>query len=129
MKIQIAILLLAISAASEALELNVRSIQLIKSYESWRSCAYFDAVNKLTIGYGHLVKPGEPYKIGVCITLAEGETVFKKDVYVASSCIDRIVKVSLNTNEYGALTSWTYNVGCGNAQSFSHRVRTPNFGK
>lgn len=98
-------------------ELNGRSLDLIKNSKGWRKCAYKDPVGKETIGYEHLVKSGDGFNSKSCISKAIGTQLLKSDVSEASKCIDRIVKVPLNDDEHGALTSWTYNIGCGNAKS------------
>jgi len=40
---------------------NSAGINLVKSFEGFRSCVYNDAVGKPTIGYGHLIKAGERF--------------------------------------------------------------------
>lgn len=128
MKLMILFILGLLLAHSEAQKsLNKRSLDLIKTSEGWKACAYNDVAGILTIGYGHKVKSGERYKIGTCISETEGADLLKNDVSTASRCIDRIVKVDLNDNQYGALSSWAYNVGCGNVQS-STLVRLLNQG-
>ena len=44
------------------------------------------------------------------------------------SCIKSYVKVKLNDNQFGALVSWSFNVGCENAQ-MSTLVRELNAGQ
>jgi hypothetical protein len=40
--------------------------------------------------------------------------ILQHDLRQYSSAVDRLVKVPLNANQYGALTSFTYNLGEGN---------------
>lgn len=98
-------------------ELNERSLGLIKNSEGWRKCAYNDAVGKLTIGYGHKVTSGDGFHANSCISEVVGTQLLKSDVSIASKCIDQNVKVPLNDNERGALSSWAYNIGCSGAKS------------
>lgn len=97
--------------------LNEQSLNLIKDSEGWRGCAYKDPIGKLTIGYGHLVQPGDSFTASSCVTKAAGTELLKSDVSSASASIGKYVKVPLNDNEHGALSSWAYNVGSGNVKS------------
>lgn len=123
MKNQVFLCLLAMAVSLVAArDLNAKSLNLIKEVEGWRACAYKDVAGKWTIGYGHLIvandglcKPTPTTQC--CITQAQGEALLKSDVKAATDCISRIVKVSLTDNEFGALTSWAYNIGCANASS------------
>lgn len=101
---------------SMARDVNEKTLNLIKRFEQWKECSYNDAVGKLTIGYGHLIKPGDIYTESSCITMEQGLEQLKKDLSAASTCIENVVKVALNDNEFGALVSWAYNVGCGNVR-------------
>lgn len=78
-------------------------------------CAHFDAVGKLTVEYGHLVEPGENFTSKSCITEDQGLDLLRNDLSTASNCIERIVRVPLTDNQFGALISWTFNAGCGAA--------------
>lgn len=65
----------------------------------------------LTIGYGHT---GSDVRPGMVIDMARAEQLFDRDIAEASSAVERLVKVPLNDNQFGALVSFTYNVGVGN---------------
>lgn len=93
---------------------NNAGVNLVKSFEGFRSCVYLDAVGKKTIGYGHLIKSGESFS---CISEAQAVTLLKKDLGIAESCVSRAVKRSINDNQFAALVSFTFNLGCGNLQS------------
>lgn len=67
----------------------------------------------LTIGYGHT---GRGVKPGMTITQAQAELLFDRDIAEASGAVERLVKVPLNDNQFGALVSFAYNVGVGNFQ-------------
>lgn len=115
-------------ALCAARNLADKSLNLIKDFEKWMPCAYTkDGANRLTIGYGHLVKPDESFTIDSCITEDQGIELLKNDIATASNCIERIVHVSLTDNQFGALVSWTFNVGCG-AVTASTLIRKLNAG-
>eukprot|EP01128_Nolandella_sp_AFSM9_P004669 TRINITY_DN212_c0_g1_i1.p2 TRINITY_DN212_c0_g1~~TRINITY_DN212_c0_g1_i1.p2 ORF type:complete len:172 (-),score=56.05 TRINITY_DN212_c0_g1_i1:118-633(-) len=92
---------------------NTEGVNLIKSFEGWRSCWYKDAAGYPTIGYGHLIKSSDPYKQGSCITEAQGIALLKKDLSSAENCLNKQIKVNISCNQFAALVSWAFNVGCG----------------
>lgn len=97
--------------------INKEALDLIKRFEGFRSKAYLDPVNVLTIGYGHTNLSGYPPKITPSSTISEAEASkllerVLEDVY--EKAVDRNVKVPLNENQRGALVSFTYNLGEGN---------------
>lgn len=94
------------------------ALELIKKSEGLRLYAYIDAVGVWTIGYGHTSAAGEPKVTkGMRISKEEAESILIDDlkrVYIPA--VSRNVKVPLNPNQFGALVSFTYNLGEGNLQ-------------
>lgn len=89
---------------------------LITQEEGLRLDAYQDPVGKWTIGYGHLIKPGEPYyPYGqiTLITLEEADALLSLDTQAAENCINRMVTAPLTENQRVALVSLIFNIGCG----------------
>lgn len=72
---------------------------------------YKDSKGLPTVGVGHLVKPGEPYKLGQSITKAESRSLLKADLQEAEDAVNAAVKVPLSQNEFDALVSLTFNIG------------------
>lgn len=91
------------------MEVSQEGINLIKRFEGCRLQAYMDAVGIWTIGYGCTtdVEPGQ------IITLAEAEDRLRQDVKDAEKCVNSAVTVPLSQNEFDALVSFTFNLGCG----------------
>lgn len=109
-------LLTFVMALCAARELNDKSLDFIKDFEKWMPCAYSnDGANRLTIGYGHLIVPGDGFNKNSCITKEIGLNLLRSDLSIATKCIEKIVRVKLSDNQFGALVSWTFNVGCGAA--------------
>ncbi len=79
------------------------AVEIIKKYEGMHSSRHWPY-----IGYGHGVKPGEPYKRGTVLTKAQADALLRKDLKQF---------VSLYKN-YGAdsllLGVLAYNIGPGN---------------
>lgn len=93
------------------LHINDSGLNLIKEFEGLRLEPYKDVGGKLTIGYGHLVRPGEYYGM---ISEAEAAKLLREDIKVAEAYVKRYVTVPLNGNQFAALVSLVYNIGPGN---------------
>ena len=101
-------------------KLNKKSMDLIKGFEGWRSKAYKDSVGVWTIGYGHTSMAGNPKVTpGMKIPRRYGEQLLLNDIQKYAKTVDDAVKVTLNDNQFGALTSFCYNVGPGNFRKSS----------
>jgi len=93
---------------------------MIKNFEAFVAKPYLDPVGLETVGYGHLCKrPGcteVPFKFPM--TEAQASTLLQSDLVPAQTCIsaDIVDTVNLNENQYGALVSWAFNIGCGNSR-------------
>lgn len=98
--------------------LNSASISLIKLSEGFSGSPYIDAAKNPTVGYGHLCSTKGCTELGYDypISETEGQALLQKDLKTYEKCLDAAVKVKLNANQYGALTSWTFNMGCGAMQ-------------
>ncbi|KAF1991127.1 glycoside hydrolase family 24 protein [Aulographum hederae CBS 113979] len=102
---------------------NQATLSLIESFEGYSATPYSDPSGYPTIGYGHLCSTSSCSEIPYAIPLsdADGQRLLQSDLAVAQNCItnDTGSCVVLNANQYGALVSWAFNVGCGNAASSS----------
>lgn len=92
--------------------MSARGLERIRKSEAFVSKVYDDGVGNETVGYGHMLRPGESYAGD--ITVAQAETLFAEDV---SRIVDRSlerIRVPLTQNQVDALGSFIYNVGPGN---------------
>lgn len=108
--------------------LNELSQSKIKGYESLRLVPYDDArpnyvlkpgdpiLGTLTAGWGHA---GPDVEAGKAITEAQAQAWFDADTADACKCVETEVKVPLTDNQFGALVSFTYNVGCNSFRTSS----------
>lgn len=100
-----------------ARKVNAATLAHIKASEGLRLKAYPDpgSINGLpaTIGYGST----SGVKIGMVITAAQAEARLVNDLSTAESVIERLVKVPLNDNQFGALVSFVFNIGEGQFKS------------
>jgi GH24 family phage-related lysozyme (muramidase) len=86
-------------------------IALIKQFEGFSAIPYRDVVGKMTIGFGHLIKPGEVFG---AVSSIEATSLLIKDVGFAEDCINKNVTAELDQNQFDALCSFVYNLGCAN---------------
>ncbi|KAH6911723.1 lysozyme [Coprinopsis sp. MPI-PUGE-AT-0042] len=111
---------------------NTATLDLIKLSEGFVARPAPDPIGLPTVGYGHLCKTsgcGEvPYSFPLTTTTATA--LLKSDLPTFQNCIARDIvnSVRLNANQYGALVSWAFNVGCGNTGS-STLIRRLNAGE
>lgn len=88
--------------------INTDGLELIKSFEGFRSSAYKDSVGIWTIGYGHTrgVTSASPD-----ITPEQAEALLAGDLENAELAVEKMIITTLNDNQYAALVSLVYNVG------------------
>lgn len=72
---------------------------------------YRDAAGVPTIGYGHVLLPGEAFPAQ--ISQAQGMDLMTKDLVRFEIAVTDMVKVPLTQSQFDALVSFTYNVGAG----------------
>jgi len=92
---------------------NQSGIDLIKLFEGLRLNAYLDPVGIPTIGWGTTRIDGNPVKMGTTITEQEAEGYLKKDLEEFEKCVTDNVTSVLDENQFSALVSFCYNLGCG----------------
>jgi lysozyme len=90
------------------------ALDMIKKYEGFRSKAYQDGVGVWTIGYGNTFYPdGQRVKEGDMITEEDAEKLLSIVVDDFAKKITDEIRVQLTNCQFGALVSFTYNVGIG----------------
>lgn len=91
------------------LYLSTNGAEFIKSKEGFRATPYKDGNGFGTIGFGHKIRDGEVFG---AISSVEATSIFFKDVAEAENCIRSNVHVQLTQNQFDALCSFVYNIGC-----------------
>jgi len=90
--------------------INTASLDLVKRFEGFVGHVYYDSVGVRTIGYGctsaceHMTHITEPAAAKLLEEMLQNSY---------GSCVRSHVKHLLTENQYGALTSFVYNLGCG----------------
>ncbi|PFH48195.1 glycoside hydrolase family 24 protein [Amanita thiersii Skay4041] len=100
---------------------NQASLNLIKDFEKFVDSPYLDATGHPTVGYGHLCSTRHCTELGIKYPMTEkqGQDLLQRDLRTFTKCVSADIndKVRLNANQYGALVSWAFNVGCGNVKT------------
>ncbi len=96
------------------------AVDLIKRFEGFHASVYLCPAGLPTVGYGHVVRRGETFD-----TLSEddGEELLRRDLAIAKRAVLKLTRVPLEDGQYGALVSFTFNVGSGNYQSSTLRMK------
>jgi lysozyme len=92
--------------------MSPQGLERIRAREAYVGKVYDDGVGNRTVGYGHMLRPGESFPGG--LTVAQSQELFAKDVErIVSPVLDRI-NVPLTQNQVDAIGSFVFNVGPGN---------------
>lgn len=90
------------------MQLSQNGINLIQHFEGLRLKAYYCSAGKLTIGYGHT---GPDVKVGMVITKAKADELFRKDIAQFEKDVNSLVQVPISQSQFDALVSFAFNVG------------------
>lgn len=91
-------------------------VNLITTFEGFRSDPYLDQNGIATIGYGStFYQDGTPVTMDdESISEAQAAAILRHYLAKFETTINRAVSVQLNQNQFDALVDFTYNVGPGN---------------
>ncbi|KAK3312384.1 lysozyme [Apodospora peruviana] len=96
---------------------NDDTILLLQTLEGFVPTPYPDA-GKYSIGYGHQCSQPQCAEMTVPIDQTTAVSLMTADLQRFEKCLTaKVGGVWLNEYQYGALISWTYNVGCGNMET------------
>src|SRR3990167_2364264 len=87
-------------------------LELIRKYEGCKLSAYADPGTggaPWTIGFGHT---GHDVYPGLHITQEQADEFLKMDIVWVEKCLSNSVKIEITQNQYDALCSFVYNLGC-----------------
>ena len=83
---------------------------LIREHEGCELIAYTCPAGVLTVGVGHT---GPDVVKGLTITEERADELLAQDLDAAEQCVSRSVEVELTQEQFDALCSFVFNVGCG----------------
>ena len=115
-EIVLAALLTAITAkpaSSAGMKVSAAGRAAIAQREGNKLTAYQDSVGIWTVGVGHTAVAGEPKPAkGMKITAAESDAILARDLGDVERSVLKTVTVPLSQNEFDALVSLVFNIGC-----------------
>jgi lysozyme len=91
------------------LSLSPQGLAFIQRHEGYSSTVYQDAGGKPTIGYGHLIRPGEDFSNG--ITREQASQLLSQDTKTAVDAVNGRVKITPSQTQFDALVDFTFNLG------------------
>lgn len=84
-------------------------VDILKQFEGYRPTPYICPGGYKTIGYGHLIKPGELFQ--TLLTPDDAHQLLLQDINDVEYQLSSLIKVSLNLGQRDALISFIFNVG------------------
>lgn len=91
------------------MKLSEYGMTFLKDREGFRATPYKDTGGQLTIGFGHAIVKGEHFG---ALSSVEATALLERDVKIAETCINNFVREPLTQNEFDALVSLVFNIGC-----------------
>lgn len=91
-------------------------LALIRHFEGFVPHIYQDAAGIATIGYGHVLRPGENAAFENGIEKQAAEKLLMQDVAIAARAVMRFITLPLQQHQFDALCSFTFNLGAGALQ-------------
>jgi len=94
----------------KTLTLSPEGAAFIARFEGFKQQSYICPAGKLTIGYGHVIRPGELFS---SLTQAEALDLLQQDADREAAAVGRALTVELTTYQADALISLAFNCGGG----------------
>lgn len=98
-----------------------RGLALIRTFEGFSARPYRCPAGYWTIGYGHVMRPGEHFPAE--IDEAAAATLLRHDLAAAERAVRRLIEAPLRQGQFDALASFTFNLGAGALQRSTLRRR------
>lgn len=106
------------------MNISENGIEFIKRHEGCEFTAYKDQGGVLTIGYGHT---GHDFDENTVWSQEQCGAALFTDLTRFQQCVNELVTISITQNQYDALCSFCFNLGC-NALRNSTLLRLLNAG-
>lgn len=91
------------------MQLSAKGLQFLKNAEGFRAKPYLCSAGKLTVGYGHVIQPGEDFSQP--ITREEAHNLLLKDIGPRLFALQQSVRTQLTQSQVDALISLMFNIG------------------
>ncbi|KAG0263391.1 hypothetical protein DFQ27_001784 [Actinomortierella ambigua] len=123
---------ISVTMAAACTGITDAGVEHIKSFEKLVKDVKNDPVGNPTVGYGHKCQKKNCSEVKYKFPLTEktASKLLNDDITHFTSCLEGALgkKVRLNQNQWAALTSWAFNVGCG-AMEGSDLIKRLNKGE
>lgn len=86
-------------------------IEFISKWEGFKSKPYFCQANKLTVGYGHVIRQSEMNDLNKEISVEKALQVLRLDLRIAEDAVNTNFSVALTQKQFDAAVSFTFNCG------------------
>lgn len=93
---------------------TAQGIRLIRSFEGFSAKPYLCPAGYFTIGYGHVLRPGE--QRGASVTPEQAAELLAEDILAAEAAVALLVATPLTDGQFDALVSFAFNLGAGALQ-------------
>lgn len=95
-------------------------VQFTAQFEGYSAFTYGDPVNIRTIGYGHVIKPGERFVEP--LMPPEAYKLLLQDAQIAARGVNRSVVIPLRQSQFDALNDFQFNTGALGKSTLLKRV-------
>lgn len=93
------------------LKTSPQELAKIVSFEGQRTTAYSDGAGNLTIGIGHMIRPGDGLTAQSVLTADQMNSIFMDDIADAENSIYSRVTAPLSQGEFDALVDFIFQFG------------------
>ena len=107
------------------MRVNEAALTIIKSFEGFSSDPYLDPIGIPTIGFGSIwAANGDRISMDhPCVSKEQATKLLQKEVRHVETAIRRLIKAELTENMFSAVASLAYNIGTGNLQRSTLRIK------
>ncbi|KAF8519739.1 glycoside hydrolase family 24 protein, partial [Hysterangium stoloniferum] len=109
------------SCAASLPTINDATVALIKKFEGFVAAPAPDPIGLPTVGFGHKCQKTNCAEVPFSFPLSQttAAQLLQNDAKKFTTCLNSLISpsVTLNDNQFGVLTSFAFNLGCGTVQS------------
>ena len=105
--------------------INEAGLEIIKAFEGYSKAPYLCPSNRWTIGFGSTwdIKGNAVTGSHLPVTRDEAGRLLAREVRHVESAINKLIKAELTENMFSATASLVYNIGTGNFQRSTLRMK------